>query len=118
MNAKQRQLRLTDYIDHLLDASRTARGYVQKLSKADFVANRMVQQAVILNLIVIGEAAVQIETEFPDFAKSNATVPWKKLRGMRNRMTHGYFDTNLDIVWETVQSALPELERVLAQPSE
>ncbi len=33
-------------------------------------------------------------------------------------MTHGYFDTNLDIVWETVQSALPELERVLAQPSE
>lgn len=67
---------------------------------------------------MIGEAAVQIETEFPEFAQANAAVPWKKLRGMRNRMTHGYFDTNLDIVWETVQTALPDLERRLAQPLE
>ncbi|SAK71057.1 hypothetical protein AWB83_03429 [Caballeronia ptereochthonis] len=78
---------------------------------------RMIQQAVILNLIVIGEAAVQIETEFPDFAQANASVPWKKPRGMRNRLTHGYFDTNLDIVWETVKNALPELERVLSPHS-
>jgi uncharacterized protein with HEPN domain len=60
--------------------------------------DRMAQQAVILNLIVIGEAAVQIETEYPDFANANNEVPWKKLRGMRNRMTHGYFDTNLEII--------------------
>jgi uncharacterized protein with HEPN domain len=78
----------------------------------------MIQQAVILNLIVLGEAAVQIETEFPEFAQAHASVPWKKLRGMRNRMTHGYFDTNLDIVWETVKNALPELERALPKHSE
>ena len=72
----------------------------------------MVQQAVILNLIVIGEAAVQVEAEYPDFASANSVVPWKKLRGMRNRMTHGYFDTNLEIVWD-MQTYLPELEHFL-----
>jgi uncharacterized protein with HEPN domain len=118
MNAKQRQLRLGDYVAHMLDASGTAREYIAHVSKDEFMQTRMIQQAVILNLIVIGEAAVQIETEFPDFAQANAEVPWKKLRGMRNRMTHGYFDTNLDIVWDTVQTALPELERLLRQHAE
>ena len=118
MNAKQRQLRLGDYIEHMLDASKTACGYIGDIDKAEFMRTRMIQQAVILNLIVIGEAAVQIETEFPDFAQANPSVPWKKLRGMRNRMTHGYFDTNLDIIWDTVKTALPELERLLSQRSE
>jgi uncharacterized protein with HEPN domain len=35
------------------------------------------------------------------------------MRGMRNRMAHGYFDINLDVVWETVQSSLPKLEHQL-----
>jgi uncharacterized protein with HEPN domain len=118
MSAKQRQLRLGDYVEHMLDASRTARSYVDSIDKAGFMETRMIQQAVVLNLIVIGEAAVQIETEFPDFAVANPSVPWKKLRGMRNRMTHGYFDTNLDIVWETVKNALPELERELSGHTE
>ncbi len=61
----------------MLDASRTARKYVSGIDQADFLSTRMVQQAVILNLIVIGEAAVQIETEFPDFARDNPAVPWK-----------------------------------------
>ncbi|SAK44963.1 hypothetical protein AWB77_00774 [Caballeronia fortuita] len=114
MNAKQRQLRLGDYIEHMLDASETAFGYVENVDKSDFTNSRMIQQAVILNLIIIGEAAVQIENEFPAFAAANPDVPWRKLRGMRNRMTHGYFETNLDIVWETVKTALPELVRQLS----
>ena len=117
MNAKQRQLRLGDYVEHILEASKTARGYVEEIDKSEFMETRMIQQAVILNLIVIGEAAVQIETEFPDFAQTNPSVPGKKLRGLRNRMTHGYFDTNLDIVWDTVKIALPELERTLSRHS-
>ncbi|SAL09278.1 hypothetical protein AWB70_00067 [Caballeronia cordobensis] len=115
MNAKQRQLRLGDYLEHMRDASRTARGYLDGIDKSEFLETRMIQQAVILNLIVIGEAAVQIEAEFPEFAAATPGVPWKKLRGMRNRMTHGYFDTNLEIVWETVKTALPDLEQLLLQ---
>ncbi|MDR5736606.1 MULTISPECIES: HepT-like ribonuclease domain-containing protein [unclassified Caballeronia] len=94
----------------MLDASKTARGYVAGIEKTAFLDARMMQQAVILDVIVIGEAAVQIE-----YAQNNPAIPWKKLRGMLNRMTHGYFDTKLHIVWETVQTARPELERVLAR---
>ena len=42
-------------------------------------------------------------------------IPWAKMRGMRNRMAHGYFDTNLEIVWDTVRLSLPELERQLLE---
>ena len=114
MNAKQRQLRLADYVEHMREAAALARSYVDGLDLAAFQGNKMMQQAVILNLIVIGEAAVQIETEHPEFAALHGEVPWKKLRGMRNRMTHGYFDTNLEVIWDTVKLSLPELERHLA----
>lgn len=65
----------------------------------------------ILNIIVIGEAATKIADEFPEFTAKHQGVPWKQMRGMRNRMAHGYFEINLDVVWDTVQLSLPELER-------
>ena len=52
-------------------------------------------------------------SEHPDFATSNPSLPLRQMRGMRNRMAHGYFDINLEIVWDTVQTSLPELDRQL-----
>jgi uncharacterized protein with HEPN domain len=113
MNAKQRQLRHTDYIGHMLEAISLARSYVEGLSKDDFLADKKTQQAVMLNIVVIGEAATQIADECPEFAAAHPDVPWKQMRGMRNRMAHGYFEINLDIVWDTLQQSLPELQRQL-----
>ncbi len=113
MNAKQRQLRAADYVKHMLDAIRLVLGYVEGMSKEDFLADKKTQQAVILNIIVIGEAATQTSDECPDFAAANPDVPWKQMRGMRNRMAHGYFEINLDVVWDTVQQSLPELRQQL-----
>ena len=48
------------------------------------------------------------------FADQHSQIPWRSMRGMRNRIAHGYFDINLDIVWETVQTALPELLKQLS----
>lgn len=67
----------------------------------------------MLNLITIGEAASRIVTEHKSFATTHPEIPWAQMRGMRNRMAHGYFDIDLSIVWDTVQSSLPELERQL-----
>jgi uncharacterized protein with HEPN domain len=77
MNAKQRQLRVVDYVEHMLEASRTARGYIEGIDKAEFLETRMIQQAVILNLIVICEASVQIETEFPNLPRPMRPFPGK-----------------------------------------
>ena len=115
MSATQHRLRHIDYLDHMLEATTLARSYVEGLDKDDFLADKKTQQAVILNILVIGEASTQIVENHPDFAAQHPEIPWAKMRGMRNRMAHGYFDANLDIVWDTVQQALPELEAQLVQ---
>ena len=51
---------------------------------------------------------------YADFAQSYAQVPWRSMRGMRNRIAHGYFDINLEVVWATVQTGLPELLKQLS----
>ena len=52
---------------------------------------------------------------FPEFLGGHPDVPWRSMKGMRNRIAHGYFDINLDIVWDTVRTALPPLvERLTA----
>ena len=63
----------------------------------------------ILNIVVIGEAATRLATEHPEFVQRFSDVPWKSMRGMRNRMAHGYFDIDLAIVWQTMHTSLPEL---------
>lgn len=50
---------------------------------------------------------------YADFAQAHEQVPWRNMRGMRNRIVHGYFSINLDVVWDTVHAALPELLKQL-----
>lgn len=107
---KAAALRHHDYLEHMLDAIRLARGYIEGLAKEDFLADRRTQQAVILNIVIIGEAATQLAAEYPAFSEQHPEVPWKQMRGMRNRMAHGYFEIDLNIVWDTVQISLSDLE--------
>jgi len=59
---------------------------------------------------VIGEVASKILKDHVSFANANAKVPWASMKGMRNRIAHGYYEINLDTVWETTQTALPLLK--------
>lgn len=107
-------LRLVDFLDHIEEASRLAREYVAGMSKESFLKDRRTQQAVVLNLMTIGEVAARIASDHKDFADAHPEIPWAQMRGMRNRMVHGYFDIDLNIVWQTVQSSLLELESHIA----
>ena len=84
------------------------------MEKEDFLADRRTQQAVIMSLVIIGEAATKIMDSYTKFVESHQQIPWRSMRGMRNRIAHGYFEINLDIVWDTVQTALPELLKQLS----
>lgn len=101
--------RLASYLAHMIDAATQARDYVDGMDKAAFLADRRTQHAVILNLIVIGEAATKLLADDSSFANQHPDVRWRDIKGMRNRLAHGYFDIDLEIVWVTVQNALPEL---------
>ena len=101
--------RLPDYLDHMQQAAMDACAFVRGVEQDEFRADKRTQQAVIMSLIILGEAATKVMDSYPDFAQAHAQVPWRHMRGMRNRIAHGYFDINLDLVWDTVQTALPEL---------
>ena len=105
--------RLPDYLEHIQQAAIDARSFVDGLAKEDFLADKRTQQAVIMSLIIIGEAATKIMDGYTAFTQAHSEVPWRSMRNMRNRMAHGYFDINLDIVWDTVQELLPELLKQL-----
>ena len=114
-------MRLPDYIDHMLEAAGQACSYVEGMHKEDFFEDKRTQQAVVLNLIVIGEVATKILKDHDDFVNQHTNVPWASMKGMRNRIAHGYYDINLQTVWETVQVALPvlavQLEAIKSQLS-
>ena len=105
--------RLPDYLEHIQQAAIDARSFVDGLAKEDFLADKRTQQAVIMSLIIIGEAATKIMDGYTAFTQAHSEVPWRSMRNMRNRMAHGYFDINLDIAWDTVQEWLPELLKQL-----
>ena len=85
------------------------------MDKQTFLKDRRTQQAVIYNIMIIGEAASQIINEHPDFIASTPEIPWREMRGIRNRMAHGYFELNMDIIWDTVTMYLNGLrEKILS----
>ena len=115
MSALPIKLRQLDYVQHMVDAIRLVQRYVEGMSREAFLADKKTQQAVVLNILILGEAAAQVGNEYPEWAERHPDVPWRSMRGMRNRLAHGYFDINLELVWDTVQLSLPALEQALVK---
>lgn len=81
--------------------------YTQNLSFSDFNDNSMVIDAVIRNFEIIGEASNQLSESFKN---SHSDIEWYRLSGMRNRIIHGYFGVDLEIVWSIIQNDLGVLK--------
>lgn len=84
--------------------------------KAEFLADRKTQSAVVRQLEIIGEAVKNLST---DLTASEPGVPWRSIAGTRDRLIHAYFSVNLDAVWAMVEQDLPTLRhdvvRILGQ---
>jgi uncharacterized protein with HEPN domain len=89
---------------HILDAGERIAAYLQGVDQATFFANRMLQDAVIRNLEVIGEACANLSAEL---TAAHSAIPWNKASGIRNRLVHGYFDVDLRVVWQTARDSIP-----------
>jgi len=105
--------RLPDYLEHMRQAIADAQSFTKDMVQADFIQDKRTQQAVVMSLIVLGEAATKVMDQHMAFAEQHKQIPWRSMRGMRNRIAHGYFDINLEVVWDTVQTALPALKNQL-----
>jgi uncharacterized protein with HEPN domain len=105
-------LRIEDYLQHIAEAIDRITGYIQGIDDAAALErDHKIQDAVIRNIEIIGEAANKIQKQAPDFVAAHPSLPWREIRGMRNRMVHNYFDVNIDLLWSTVKDDLPKLKQ-------
>jgi uncharacterized protein with HEPN domain len=93
-------------LQHLLEAAQKAVRYTKNRKRADLNSDELLGLGLIRLLEIIGEAAWgisdNIRSKYPEIA-------WRQMSDMRNRLIHGYFDVNNDLVWETVTLELPPL---------
>jgi uncharacterized protein with HEPN domain len=103
------QQRLADFLSHILEAIERIDHYTGDMDEPAFAGNLLVQDAVVRNFEIIGEASRNIETRYPDFAARHPELPLAFAYQMRNALAHGYFKVDLEIVWNTIQRDLPDL---------
>ncbi len=98
---------------HLLDemryAARRARANIEGFTRDDFVGDLTHQEAAIMNLFVIGEMASRLVLHHADFLIAHPDLQVAEMRGMRNRIAHGYHLLDLDVGWQTLTDQVPEL---------
>lgn len=94
------------YLRHIRDAIHQIQGYVRGVDESEFMTDEILQDAVIRQLSIIGEAVGQLSDELREESPS---VPWTDIYGMRNKLVHDYFGVDLEAVWDTVQQDLPSL---------
>jgi uncharacterized protein with HEPN domain len=107
--------RLADYLAHILEAIERIGRYVGGMEQSAFLGNELVQDAVIRNFEIIGEASRSIGAHYPEFAAAHPELPLTSAYQMRNAVAHGYFQVDLEIVWQTIQRDLPVLSRLVRE---
>lgn len=102
----------SDYvrIKHMYDAAEEILKFTQNKNRSDLGNERQLSLSIVRLLEVIGEAANKVTF---NTRKQYSDIPWKQIIDMRNRLIHGYFDIDLDIIWQTIIDELPPLHQKL-----
>jgi uncharacterized protein with HEPN domain len=85
--------------------------YVGGLSREQFLQDEKTVDAVVRNLEIIGEAVRWLPTSCKE---QHASIPWSQIAGLRNRIVHDYFGLDLEIIWQVLETSLPEFKKQLA----
>jgi len=103
---------LTDSLEDILDAIRAIERFTAKVNLENFVQNEEKYFAVEKALEIIGEAVKNI----PDSVRRDyPKIPWKKIAGMRDKLAHQYWRTDVEVVWKTVQEDVPKLKAMITK---
>lgn len=97
------QQRLRDYLQHILEAIQRIQHYIAEVDEVSYLESELIQDAVIRNLEIIGEASRNINRHFPKYAEHHANVPFSIAYEMRNVLAHGYFKVDHEMVWKTIE---------------
>ena len=104
------------YLLHIIDAIAAIETYVAG-GRATFMRDRLIQDAVARNFEIIGEVASRLSPALRD----GSDYPWTKVVAFRNRLIHGYWSIDLNLVWDVIEHELPALKatvtRLLGRPA-
>ncbi len=100
------------YLKDILGAIRKIEKYTENISMEDFAKDELIQDGVVRNLEIIGEAVKNIPE---DIKNRKSQVAWKKIAGLRDILIHGYFGIDVDIVWDVVKNKIPELKQKISE---
>ena len=96
------------YLEDVLECIKNIEDYVKDYSYLEFSKNKMMRDAVIRNLEIIGEAVknvpVEVRNKFPE-------IDWKKIAGLRDILIHAYSGINEQILWDIVENKIPTLKK-------
>ncbi|MBI2427931.1 MAG: DUF86 domain-containing protein [Ignavibacteriales bacterium] len=94
-------------LEDILESIEKIEDYTKNISFDDFKENGLVFDAAVRNLEIIGEASNKVSEESKNAMTS---IPWKQIRGLRNRIIHEYFGVDINIVWFIIKNELPKLK--------
>jgi uncharacterized protein with HEPN domain len=98
------------YLFHIRDSINKILDYTKASEQDGFYSNPMMQDAVIRQIEIIGEASAKLSKMFRD---DNPQIPWKNIIGMRNKLIHDYFGVDVQAVWATVENDIPSLKTAI-----
>ncbi len=100
------------YLEHILNCIDKIEKFTLGMSREDFLSNTAIQDAVIRNIEVMGEATKRLSKNFRDV---NTLIPWIEIAGMRDKLIHDYMDVDMEVIWITIQDDIPELKNILSR---
>ena len=95
------------YLLHILDSIKWIESYVSDISQEQFLNNHLVQDAIIRQIEIIGEASKKLSNSLK---QKYIYIPWKDIAGMRDKLIHGYFGVDIESVWKTIENDIPILK--------
>ncbi len=101
-----------DYLKHMVAEAEYLAAHSVDLTLDAFLADDTLQRAFVRSLEIIGEAAKKVPD---DFRVAHPNVEWRAMAGMRDRLIHGYFGVDLELVWDVVRNKIPELRAELVR---
>jgi len=100
------------YFQDILDAILNIEEYVGNKGFEEFRQSKLVRDAVIRNLEIIGEAAKNVPKEIKE---EHSEIKWREIAGFRDILIHRYFDVNIKILWDLIKDKLPDLKKEVSK---